>query len=528
MPADILRRIVARRQERLAAEGPAQGLDLPEERPAELPVVPFPQPLICEIKRRSPSRGELAAGVDPVERAGAYRDAGARAVSVLTEQDHFSGALADLVAVKRAWPDLAVLRKDFLLSPADVAVAWRAGADAVLLIAAILERATMEAMLAAAAEYGLSALVEIHDREDLEKVRPLRPAVVGINSRDLRSFRVDLLGPLALAAAIDWECALVFESGIFHREDVLLARDGGFAAALVGEAVVRDPGRVRLLAQAMEQGPGATGRPDGAPEVGGANGAARAHGVGPAGDTPPGERAAPFWPLLAARREAAPPARPLVKVCGITGLEDARMAVRLGADLLGLVYAPSVRRAPQGLARELVQAGIAVPLVAVVVEPGDDGHVERAMADREAGWISALQLHGGAERPLAWGWPVFQALRPASAEQARELVAHAPGPRVLLDARHPHLAGGTGVPVDEEVLAAVQEALAARPHGALWLAGGLGPDGIGEVIARHRPELIDASSRLEAEPGRKDHELLRRFFTEIDAAAARLAAEEGT
>jgi indole-3-glycerol phosphate synthase/phosphoribosylanthranilate isomerase len=480
VPADVLQRIVAARRDRIRREGPNQHLTLPATRPAELPVVPFPQPLICEIKRRSPSRGLLAADIDPVKRAGHYRDAGAGAVSVLTEQDHFGGSLANLVAVKEAYPDLAVLRKDFLFDVEDVTVAWRAGADAVLLIAGILSTDEMAAMLAEAARLGLAALVEVHDSEEVARVRPLAPPVIGINSRDLRTFRVDLLTPLALAGEIDWPATLVFESGIFHREDAELAREGGFAAVLVGEAVVRDPAVASTLRDVMA-------RPS------------------------RGNGARPFWPFVARRP------RPLVKICGITNLADAREAERLGADMLGLVYAPSPRRAPDGLPRQLVEAGIRVPLVAVVVEPGDDGHVERAQADRDAGWISALQLHGEAapEAASSWGTPYFAALRPHSAEEARDLVLASPSIRLLVDARDPARAGGTGKQADPVVVDAVLAALAERPHGSLWLAGGLGADNIAEVIDRYQPELVDASSRLEAEPGRKDHELLRQFFEAI-------------
>ncbi|MEX2445203.1 MAG: bifunctional indole-3-glycerol phosphate synthase/phosphoribosylanthranilate isomerase [Alkalispirochaeta sp.] len=521
MQADILDRIVARRRERVAAEGPAQGLELPASRPAELPISPFPRPLICEFKRRSPSRGALAAEVDPVERAAAYREAGAEAVSVLTEQDNFSGSLADLIAVKRAYPDLAVLRKDFLLEPVDVEVAWRAGADAVLVIAAILSRDEIAALLREAERLGLAALVEVHDAEDVEKVRPLKPAVVGINSRDLRTFRVDLLTPVALIQAIDWPCGLIFESGIFHREDAELARETGFSAVLVGEAVVRDPARGRVLAEVMAgAGSGADRTGRAAPSSSAPGTAAGGAPEGAAPDLGAGMR--PFWSAVATHRERLRAGgnrqvRPLIKICGITTEDDALLAQELGADLLGIVYAPSKRRAPEGLARRLRDAGVTLPLVAVVVEPGDDGHVERAQRDRDAGWISALQLHGEADAETAgrYGSPYFKAVKPADPDEARRLVAEARSVRLLVDARHPTLAGGTGRQVDPEILSAVREALAERPHGALWLAGGLGADNVAEVVKNHQPELIDASSRLEASPGRKDRELLRQFFKEL-------------
>ncbi len=534
MVADVLRRIVDRRKERLLREGYTQGLSIPAARPREVPVRPFPTPLICEFKRRSPSRGALAGDADPVTRVGTYRDAGVQSVSVLTEQDHFHGSLADLVAVKRAFPDLAVLRKDFLFTEEDIEVSWRAGADAVLLIASILSPETLVALTAAATARGLAALVEVHDRAELEKVRELKPRLVGINSRDLRTFRVDLLSPLSLARAIDWDARLVFESGIFHREDVLLANDGGFSSLLVGEAVVTNPERIRALQGALRSVPSELRRGR--------------------EDRSDGSRSS-FWPTIAVRREkidrsethGESPTRsdrvgprvvrnggdgaayaPLVKICGITNREDAERARDLGADVLGLVYARSVRSARRGLAAELAR-DIGVPLVGVVVEPDEsgDGDAENAsllveaLRDLSAGHLSALQLHGGAgpEKALDYGWPYYKAVRPATSDEARAAVLAARGPRLLVDAYHPALAGGTGVPVGELILDAVAEALQERPHGALWLAGGLGAETVYDAIVRRRPELIDASSRLEAEPGKKDHEAMERFFAAVTEAA---------
>mgnify|MGYP006276434779 FL=1 len=513
MRADILDRIVESRRKRIATEGPEQGLDLPAERPADFPLRPFPGPVICEIKRRSPSRGDLAAALDPVQQASRYYQGGAQAVSVLTEQDHFRGSLADLRNVKAAFPDLAVLRKDFLLAPEDVAVAWRAGADAILLIAAILSSRELSELLAAAEGYGLAALVEIHDHHDLDVIRPVRPALVGINSRNLRTFQVDTLAPLALGRAIDWPCRMVFESGVFWPEDVAAARDGGFTSVLVGEAVVKDPERVQLLSSAMERPQ--TSEP---PQTVAA---------------PATADALPFWSALASRRQGD--RRPLVKICGITNREDAQRAVELGADLLGLVYAASPRTAGANLARELREAGIEVPLVAVVVEPETTVALEAAQPDENvvllrsaqgdlaAGYLSALQLHGAArpEAALQFGWPYYRAVRPGDPADARVMIMNSRSPRTLVDARHPTLAGGSGRQVHPETVEAVIAANRERGRGALWLAGGLAPENVGAVVAAYRPELVDASSRLEAQPGRKDPRRMEQFFVEIEKETQR-------
>lgn len=517
MSGDILRTIVARRRRRIESEGHAQGLDgslsgpgifLPANR--SVPIVPFPQAIVCEIKRRSPSRGVFASELDPVELAGRYIAQGATAISVLTEQDHFGGGLADLMAIKRRYPGVTLLRKDFLFDEEDIRVSFRAGADAVLLIAAILEPSRLKQLLACAQDLGLAALVEVHDQAELEAVRPLQPALVGMNSRDLASFEVDLLRPLELAAQVDWPASLVFESGIFEPIDVRLAADGGFDAVLVGEAAVTDPGRIRALRSAM---------------ISRVEARRTANRSGALGRRP----IVPFWSAVAVRR-AAQPGSPLVKICGITNEYDALSSVAHGADMIGLVYADSVRSAPEGLAQRLsVRTEFAgggghapVPIVAVVVEPTDIAApsfwLDRVRADLAAGAIAAVQLHGAAEPEtvVAFDWPCYKALRPASVEEASTIGAY-PSPRVLIDAFHPHQLGGTGTEVDSQIIAAASRALNGAVARPLWLAGGLDPTNVRRLVAQHRPELVDASSRLEQRPGHKDAALVAAF---IDAAKA--------
>ncbi len=264
--AGILERIAARRRERIRAQGHTLGVEVPPVR--RVPRVPFaPEQearggpmeqsgvrgpfLICELKRRSPSHGDFAPGLDAVAQAGLYASAGVRRLSVLTEEDHFAGSLRDLMEVKARYPGLAVLRKDFLLDEQDLEVSWRAGADAVLLIAALHEAPALERLYRRAQALGLEALVEVHSPEDLAKVRALRPSLTGINSRDLRTFRVDPLAAIALRAGIDWRCSTVFESGIGSREDALVALSAGFDGLLVGESVVRRPELAAELRQVL-------------------------------------------------------------------------------------------------------------------------------------------------------------------------------------------------------------------------------------------------------------------------------------
>jgi len=188
---DILEKIVRSRRERLGQFGYSQGLQLPPER--QVPLVPFPESpfLICEVKRSSPSAGTIAKMPDPTTQVDLYTSAGVKAVSVLTEEEFFGGSLRDLEKLKSRNPETFFLRKDFLLEPEDIDISWRIGADAVLLIAALLEPRRMEELYRRAVSLGLEVLVEVHNSEEIEKIRSLRPATVGINARDLRDFSID-------------------------------------------------------------------------------------------------------------------------------------------------------------------------------------------------------------------------------------------------------------------------------------------------------------------------------------------------
>ena len=194
--------------------------------------------VIAEVKRRSPSRGVLAAGLDAVDQAKIYADAGASAVSVLTEPLYFDGSLDDLVAVHDA-VDIPVLRKDFMLEPAQVFEARAAGADAVLLIVAALGSDLLGQMLGAAAEARVDALVEVHDLSEAVVARAAGATVIGVNNRDLHSFSTDLGVAEELASTVQGDgITTVAESGIHTPDDASRMKDAGYDAILVGEALV--------------------------------------------------------------------------------------------------------------------------------------------------------------------------------------------------------------------------------------------------------------------------------------------------
>jgi indole-3-glycerol phosphate synthase len=205
--------------------------------------------VIAEVKRRSPSKGELAPGLDPVLLAQAYERGGAACLSVLTDHDFFGGSPADLAAARGAVA-LPVLRKDFTVSAADVVDARLMGADCVLLIVAALDDGELRAFHDLAVEVGLDVLVEIHDEPELERALAVGATLVGVNQRDLSTFEVDAERAIRLARIMPDAVVRVAESGIGGVDDARALSDAGYHAVLVGEHLVRsgDPeGAVRSL-----------------------------------------------------------------------------------------------------------------------------------------------------------------------------------------------------------------------------------------------------------------------------------------
>lgn len=194
--------------------------------------------VIAEIKRRSPSRGSLAPDLDPSVLATAYEAGGAAAISVLTEPEFFAGSTADLQAAA-ASVTIPVLRKDFVLHPAQVWESRAIGADAVLLIVAVLDDEALSQLIATAGEAGIEALVEIHDEAEATRALAAGARVIGVNARKLATFEVDLKVAERLASRLDGFEARVAESGINGPADVARMTAAGYDAVLVGEMLVR-------------------------------------------------------------------------------------------------------------------------------------------------------------------------------------------------------------------------------------------------------------------------------------------------
>lgn len=209
--------------------------------------------IIAEIKRRSPSKGIICGDFNPEWIAERYAMSGAAAISVLTEEDFFEGSLEHLRAV-RGRVELPLLRKDFVFDEYQLHEALKAGADAVLLIVAILEEFQLARLIAVARELGLDALVEVHTADEMQRAVGAGASIIGINNRDLTTFNVDLETSIELARLAPQDAILVSESGINTGDDVRRLREAGFNAFLVGEHLMRadDPGEAleRVIAAA--------------------------------------------------------------------------------------------------------------------------------------------------------------------------------------------------------------------------------------------------------------------------------------
>ena len=518
MALDILTQIVERRKADIERLGVGMGFDIPAERKRALHPFVQQKGVILEVKRASPSKGDIAPGLDAVKTALAYQKAGAAATSVLTESNWFKGSLDDLKNVADA-VDIAVLRKDFLVYPDEIDVAYKCGADAVLLIARILEKEVLARMLERVSSFGMTAFVELRLADDLQKLVEAKalaganvPTIVcGVNARDLKDFSIDLLTPLGfleeIKAAMGQNCNVVFESGIRTAQAASFAGSLGFAGLLLGEAAARDTSKAASFVKAFVSGT-ETSNALAWKKI--ANGRKPKNGAAATG---------------------AQKNRPLVKICGLTNKEDAMAAANLGADLLGFVFCEaSQRNASESVVRE-VRAALqnrpaseasrkSAPFLVGVIIDTTSGQAKAALSLARQGVLDFVQLHG--ERAAQEFFadkenlfiPHYCAANLCGADGVDKIqgLLNLGEPRVLIDAKVGGKVGGTGTQVAEDLV------FEAKKKSPLWLAGGLGADNVRDVIEKYSPELIDASSLLEAAPGKKDHEKLKAFFEQVDAA----------
>jgi indole-3-glycerol phosphate synthase len=365
---------------------------------------------IAEVKRRSPSAGDLRPDADPAELAARFADAGAAAVSILVD-GRFGGSWDDL-RTARATTDVPLLAKGFFSSRSHLEEARANGADAVLLLLRDLEDQSTLELMQTAAELGLDALVEAHDADELERAVALGADPIGINARDLSTFRVDRRAQLDLVAKAPGDRLVVAESGISSRAQGAAAELAGADAILVGSALMRADDPAAKLAELSS--------------------------------------------------------RPLVKVCGLTREEDLAVAAEAGADLAGFIL---VDESPRGTDKVL---DVPETMLSVSVHVGD-------YEDHGADLVQLYEREDGRVRG-----------RDAVLLRDGEPVA-----RVL------------DLPWEQDDPAHLERAQAADDR--VVLAGRLAPENVRRAIDAVHPWAVDAASRLEREPGIKDHARVRAF-----------------
>ena len=506
MSEDILAKIVRMRREDISRLGLNFGIEIPEKRRGGHTEFLGNAGAILEVKRASPSKGDIAPDLDPVALATTYAEAHAQAVSVLTEGNFFKGSLRDLIAVadlmeRRRQQGLhacAVLRKDFLLFEDEIDIAYRCGADAVLLIARILDDDQLVEMAKRAQSFDMQAFVEVREIDDLRKLKVVTEAlgesatktiVAGVNSRDLATFHTDPLVPASVRSKLPAKA--VFESGILCPADATYARNLGFTGILVGEAVAKNPPLAKEVVGAFESG------------------SENARGK--------------FWKKFA-ERKAAKKAGPLVKICGITREEDGLLAAELGADMLGFVFSTTKRLTTEEFVRSFAEKiGPNRPILVGVITDPESVEGKTAIKLAKEGVLDAVQLHGvdpsnlechrehEVRSDLSPAYPYYCAARVGEESDFDKVTALRKNgePRILLDAKVEGIPGGTGKTIPENLL---REKAGELP---LWLAGGITPENVGAIVQKFHLELVDVSSGVEDGPGIKNAEKLKALFAAL-------------
>src|SRR4051794_5245580 len=441
--------------------------------------------LIAEVKRRSPSAGDLVPGDDAVARARAYEAGGAAAISVLCEPHWFGGSVDDLRAVRSA-VSIPVLAKEFVVEGIQLPHLRAAGADLVLLLAVLHDAERLGDLVDRALEIGLEPLVEAHDEAELERALATRARLIGINNRDLRTLEVDTDRAIRLRRLVPGDRLVIAESGVRDAATVAAWRAVGYDAALVGEALVR------------------------------------------AGDPAAAARA-----FVSAGRPPSDPANrantAFVKVCGITDAEGVLAAVRSGADAIGLNLVPGTPRELSvdeavALARIARSLSARPPRIVAITADAGRERIAEIVARLDP---DAVQFNGAETSPdlAAAGRAAWKAIRVSGGDDPASVVEAARGflgggaERILLDAAGGPHPGGTGTRIATDLAAAVAREV------PVVLAGGLDPANVAGALRDVPAVGVDSASGTERPPvagQRRTKDPLRVALFVKRAHAARL------
>lgn len=489
----ILEKICNIRKEKIKKFGFEFGFNIPEKR--EVPLCPprfhAPSPfLIAEIKRSSPSAGDISPIDDPIGLAGLYLDSGASAISVLTEEEHFKGSIKDLMNIKNTYKNATILRKDFLQYPEEVIVSFRAGADMILLIIAMFleDKNTFESILKEARKLEMGVLFEVHNWEEYLFLAPyldnLDRELLGINARSLHSFEISKQDALILAHKIkdiNPNIPIIFESGITSSHDGYIIGTNQINGMLCGSYLVEQNGKnLSALKQAYIKGYKQS-------------------------------QTSFEYHLF---RHLALNKRPLIKVCGITNLDDALLCAEAGADMLGFILVPDTPRyiAPTQI-KQISKAltSLYPDILKIGVLSDDPQTIKDARNLLDSKILDSLQLHSMKDFSNFGGLNLKESsfsFYPSI--DFGDMDCFPDGnilPFVLLDSKY---GGGSGKSIETPLLEALK--MSNRP---LFMAGGIGLENL-NVFLDLNPKMLDINSKLESKPGYKDNSKVKKLFEALD------------
>lgn len=503
---NIVAEIVEKRKKDIEQRGFSFGYEIPEKRTRPINTFMAERGIILEVKRASPSKGNIAPNLNAVKTALKYKENGAAAISCLTEENYFNGSLKDLMDICNAIPDIAVLRKDFLIDEEEIEIAFRCGADAVLLISGILPLEKMLSMTKKCRDLGIRAFAEVRTNEDAQKVLEVKKLyadtiVCGVNSRNLKDFSIDLLVPAMLKKRLGGN--VIFESGITTREAAKKVSSMGFSGILLGEFAARNPEKAGEFVKAFkntEENLCGKKLIELAEKIN--NQKENSLNLKPTLDKVPEIIKTETSTSRSRNMIRTAQNFPLIKICGLTRAQDVLLADSLGADFVGFIFAKEFARNVYGERFNKIKKilpEVKALKVAVVTNPLSPEAKEAAKL-AESGIIDFLQFHGIAYENIPENMkavPHYFAISEKTenlSESAKKLDSYGE-PRFLQDSKiHNYVADG---------------------H--LWIAGGITAENVQELCKKFNPELVDVSSGIEKEGknGIKDQTKMRQFFENI-------------
>lgn len=454
---DIVAKTRIRVQKDKAAISEADMKKAAEQTENKLPPFAFEQALkhrdigfICEVKKASPSKGVIAEEFPYIQIARDYERSGASCISVLTEPDFFQGKNEYLTEIKRE-VGLPIIRKDFVIDAYQIYQAKAIGADAVLLICAVLDTETIKRYIQICDSLGLSALVEAHNEEEITSALNAGARMIGVNNRNLKDFTVDIRNSIRLRKLVPEDVVFVAESGIKGYAEIQELRAANVNGVLIGETLMRSPDKTRMLNS-----------------------------------------------LRGTK----------VKICGLIREEDITMVNELRPDYIGFVFAESRRKVSDEQAKRL-KAKLSKEIPAVGVFVNDS--IEHISMLWKEGIIDMIQLHGDEDEAFitvlrrVTQCPVIRAIRVKDMGDIQEGMKTC-ADYVLLDTFQKDAYGGTGEQFDLQL---IPEGY--RPY---FLAGGVSGENVEDIIQKWHPYAVDVSSGVETD-GFKDYQKVKDIIQRV-------------